>query len=524
MIRSSRSIIVISQNHAPCHCFTHYDDIQKPLVVLVVGASGDLAKKKTYPALLALWKANLLPRRTAIWGFARTTKTHDELRQHLKPHLVRSLLPDNNDGNASTSANEQTVDEFLAYCFYRAGSSYGDVDVVQSILKDATATNDSDAAATITPLDNLLVYLAIPPHVFSESTLAVKTALEQLPPVAGFTRIVLEKPFGQDTASCQELLDSLAQQQWSEDQLYRIDHFLGKEMVQNLLTLRQHNPWLRAVWNKDVVQSVHILCKEQQGTKGRGGYFDPIGMMRDLLQNHLLQILTLVAMNVPADGNDSKSLWTPNDIRNAKVDVLNHIPAIQLSDCLLGQYDGYKDDATIENRDTVTPTYAAVKVQVNTPEWQDVPFVLEAGKALDERLCEIRLHFKGSTNSQPNALVLRLQPNPAVYFCANLKTPGFSETPASTHLGVDYAGANNKIPDAYTRLLLDVLRGQQASFVRDDELLAAWKIFTPVLHQTERECIEPLPYSSGTSGPVVRDEYLQAMGIGQPWLSPPAAL
>jgi glucose-6-phosphate 1-dehydrogenase len=483
-------------------------------MILVVGASGDLAKKKTYPALLELWKAHLLPDNVTIWGFARTVKSHTELRQHLRPHLLGSLQEHKHNANSQdTDANngkEAEVDKFLSLCFYQAGKSYGDTDVLDNIFRQNA------------PIHNLLVYLAIPPHVFSATTAAIRFSTQHLTePVTGFTRIVLEKPFGNDTASCQVLLDALRLQKWSESNLFRIDHYLGKEMVQNILCMRQNNPWLRALWSKDVIQSVHILFKEPFGTDGRGGYFDPYGMIRDVLQNHLLQILTLVAMEMPA-GSTSKSI--SEDVRDAKVEVLKNIPAIQLRDCLLGQYDGYKDDPSIENRETVTPTYAAVKLDVNTPTWSGVPFVLEAGKALDERLCEVRLHFKGSTKSQPNALVMRLQPTPALYFCANLKKPGFSETPVSTHLGVDYAGEASKIPDAYTRLLLDVLRGHQASFVRDDELLAAWKIFTPILHQTEQEGVQPLSYQMGTSGPESRADYLEEVGVTQAWSPPASAL
>jgi glucose-6-phosphate 1-dehydrogenase len=505
------------------HTSSTYSNYQQKLLVLVVGASGDLAKKKTYPALLELWKAHLLPRHVSIWGFARTVKSHEELRQHLRPHLLASSLLKQKRKDHGQSNDEAVVDRFLSLCFYRSGKSYGDTDVVDSILRDNT------------PIHNLLVYLAIPPHVFSETTAAIRYSTQRMTdtnPIYGFTRIVLEKPFGNDTASCRVLLDALHHQQWSESNLFRIDHYLGKEMVQNILSMRQNNPWLKALWCKEVVQSVHILFKEPFGTDGRGGYFDPYGIIRDILQNHLLQILSLVAMEMPstddadadADAGSASRKSKSEDIRSAKVNVLKNIPAIQLRDCLLGQYDGYKNDPSIENRETVTPTYAAVKLNVNTPTWEGVPFVLEAGKALDERLCEIRLHFKGSTESQPNALVMRLQPTPALYFCANLKKPGFSETPVSTHLGVDYAGAANKIPDAYTRLLLDVLRGHQASFVRDDELLAAWKIFTPVLHQTERDCVQPLQYEMGTSGPESRADYLETVGVTQAWLPPASAL
>jgi len=481
---------------------------QKSLLVVVIGASGDLAKKKTYPALYALWNACLLPANTTICGFARSAKANEDFRNHLKPYLKSSKK----DGGDTSR-----VDAFLSLCQYRKGASYGDWEGIQSILSE-------------TNCDNILIYLAIPPHVFGDSTGAVMKARKNLEAEnpsntsKGFFRVVLEKPFGHDTDSCKELLQSLSDQEWPEEELYRIDHYLGKEMVQNILTLRQHNPWLGALWNKHVIQSVHLIWKEDIGTEGRGGYFDPYGIIRDILQNHLLQVLTLVAMEPP-------SKWTSDEIRNAKVDVLKAMPTIELKDCLLGQYDGYKDDPTIENRETVSPTYACIQTKVNSSRWEGVPFIMEAGKALNERVCEIRLHFRGQDDgsefdgmSQPNALVIRLQPTPKVFFTANLKTPGFSSTPASTHLGVDYESHLDDIPDAYTRLLLDVMRAQQENFVRDDELIEAWRVFTPVLHETEKNKVGPLPYARGTSGPELRQDFLNGMGVTQPWLPPASAL
>ena len=226
-----------------------------------------------------------------------------------------------------------------------------------------------------------------------------------------------------------------------------------------------------------------------------------------------MQVLSLIAMEIPEK-------MSSEEIRDAKVNVLKNMPIICLEDCLLGQYDGYKDDPTIENKETVTPTYACVRTFVRTATWDGVPFVLEAGKALDERLCEVRLHLKGE---QHNALVLRLQPRPALFLTANLKTPGFSHVPVSTHMGVDY-GVLSAIPEAYTRLLLDALRGQQANFVRDDELLQAWHLFTPVLHQIDREHVRPLPYAKGTNGPENRADFLVGMNVRQVWLPPPSAL
>ena len=368
---------------------------------------------------------------------------------------------------------------------------------------------------------HFLLCLPSNPPVFGDSTGAVMKARNNLSSAQqssnGFFRVVLEKPFGNDTESCQQLLQTLADQKWPEQELYRIDHYLGKEMVQNILFMRQHNAWLEALWNKNVIQSVHLIWKEDIGTEGRGGYFDPYGIIRDILQNHLLQVLTLLAMETPHE-------WTSDEIRNQKVNVLKHMPTIELGDCLLGQYEGYKDDPTIENQDTVSPTYACIRTLVNTPRWEGVPFVMEAGKALNERVCEVRLHFRGSPDSQPNALVMRLQPTPKVFFTANIKTPGFASTPACAHLGVDYTNHLQDIPDAYTRLLLDCFRAQQENFVRDDELLEAWRVFTPVLHETEREKVQPLPYNRGTMGPELRADFLKKVGVTQPWLPPASAL
>jgi glucose-6-phosphate 1-dehydrogenase len=495
----------------------------------VVGASGDLAKKKTYPALLALYRAGLLPVNTVIWGFARSPKTTQDFRQHIAASLEDDdddEEEDNHDKSSFVSNDKKNrkKEAFLQACYYRNGTSYGDADCLASILQEAS------------PRLNVLVYLAVPPHVFGETTAALQMARRTLESGGsagagrgshssttnfdkGWFRVVLEKPFGRDLATCETLLQELQAQKWPERDLYRIDHYLGKEMVQNLTTLRQHNPWLGALWNKSVVQSVHILFKEPFGTEGRGGYFDNIGIIRDILQNHLLQVLTLVAMELP------KGEWTADSIRDEKVKVMQSMSTLEVDDCLLGQYEGYRNDKTIVDKTTVCPTYAAIHCRLDkSPTWQGIPFVLEAGKALDERLCEVRLHLHGSRSSPPNALVMRLQPTPAVYFAANVKTPGFSSTPISSHWGVTYEQHLQDIPEAYSRLLLDVLRGHQENFVRDDELRRAWEIFTPLLHRLEEEKIAPLPYERGEEGPANRQDFLRTMGIAQPVLPLASAL
>lgn len=271
------------------------------------------------------------------------------------------------------------------------------------------------------------------------------------------------------------------------------------------------------VWNRNAIENVTLTFKEPFGTDGRGGYFDNYGIIRDILQNHLLQVLTIVAMEPPC-GDDGDS------IRDAKTEVLKHMDPIVLDDVFLGQYEGYTDDPTIANKDTNCPTYAALRCWVHTPRWEGVPFILQAGKAMDEKLCEVRIRFKAPTTLGAigdvhkdtlvrNELVLRLQPNPSLELLGNIKTPGLASEPMRSSMAMNYSDIPNlSNPDAYTRLLLDVLRGRQGSFVRDDELRRSWEIFTPILHAIERDNIRPLPYKFGSTGPEEVDGWLKEKG------------
>ena len=344
------------------------------LAIVVIGASGDLAKKKTYPSLLNLYDDNLFPKDTLIWGYARSPMTDDELRDRLRPYLLGSdHAPD-------------IVERFLARCRYIGGKSYGDLEAYKRMSQ---AIEAHEAASNHQKHHNRLFYFAIPPNVFAETGLAIKQSCMQ-DESKGWTRLIVEKPFGRDLASFNELNKTLSQH-FTENHLYRIDHYLGKEMVQNLTVLRFSNTWFERIWNAENIKCVILTFKEPFGTEGRGGYFDQYGIIRDILQNHLLQVLTLMAMEAPTkvDGPGAGKA-----IRDAKVAVLNAIPPIKLEDCILGQYQGYADDPTIENKDTNTPTFAVIKLEINTPRWHGVPFILKAGKALDERKAEMRVQFK----------------------------------------------------------------------------------------------------------------------------------
>ncbi|KAE9216668.1 Glucose-6-phosphate 1-dehydrogenase [Phytophthora fragariae] len=299
-------------------------------------------------------------------------------------------------------------------------------------------------------------------------------------------------------------------------------------MVQNLLVLRFGNTIFEPIWNRNYVSSVTITFKEDIGTQGRGGYFDSYGIIRDVMQNHLLQVLSLVAMEPPVlcAGKDYS-----NYIRDEKVKVLNCIEPIKLENTVLGQYEGdkernepgYLEDPTVP-KGSVTPTFATAIMYVNNARWAGVPFIMKAGKALNERKGEIRVQFRpppGSEHMFPGVkipvqeLVLRLQPEEAVYMKMNMKCPGLQTRAISSELDLSYSeryeGA--EVPDAYTRLILDVLRGKQAAFVRDDELRAAWKIFTPLLDEIEGQKVKPLPYKFGSRGPKESDELVNKVGF-----------
>ncbi|RLN58035.1 hypothetical protein BBP00_00007216 [Phytophthora kernoviae] len=478
------------------------------LTIFVIGASGDLAKKKTYPSLFALYVSGYLPEHVVIVGYARSPKNDVDFRAQIAPWIK----PKNSEYEAKKEA-------FLNKLIYRSGA-YDSAEDVGKVSKEMEALEEAKGSSVI----NRLFYFAIPPSVFVPIGTSIKKAALT---TRGWNRLIVEKPFGHDLTSFNKLSADMGAL-YGEDEIYRIDHYLGKEMVQNLLILRFANAIYEPIWNRNYISSVTITFKEDIGTQGRGGYFDSYGIIRDVMQNHLLQVLSLVAMEPPARaaGKDYS-----NYIRDEKVKVLNCIEPIKLENTVLGQYQGdkernepgYLEDPTVP-KGSVTPTFATTVMYVNNPRWAGVPFIMKAGKALNERKGEIRVQFKappGAEHMFPGVkipvqeLVMRLQPDEAVYIKMNVKSPGLQTKAISSELDLSYAeryeGA--EVPDAYTRLILDVLRGKQAAFVRDDELRAAWTIFTPLLDEIEGQKVKPLPYAFGSRGPKESDELVNKVGF-----------
>lgn len=305
-----------------------------------------------------------------------------------------------------------------------------------------------------------------------------------------------------------------------DDKTFRIDHYLGKEMVKNVMMVRFANIFFSQIWNRSNIDNIQITFKEPFGTEGRGGYFDEFGIIRDVIQNHLLQVMSLIAMERPISTD-------AEDIRDEKVKVLKCIPPISVNDALLGQYiaengkPSYLDDVTIKNKDSLTPTFAALVLFVQNERWEGVPFVLKAGKALNEAKVEVRIQFRNVAGSlyngaARNELVLRVQPDEAVYIKFNNKQPGLSYQTIQTELDLTYQNryTDMAIPDAYESLILDVLRNDHSNFVRDDELVAAWKIFTPLLHKIDahHSDIKLSNYKYGSRGPAELDNFMKRYG------------
>ncbi|MBP7869207.1 MAG: glucose-6-phosphate dehydrogenase [Candidatus Hydrogenedentes bacterium] len=469
------------------------------LSIVVIGASGDLAVKKIFPALFALYCRKLLPESFTCHGFARSPMSDEQFRNLLKEHLTCRYTP-------GETACRQYMDVFLNRCFYTIGR-YDSVDDYQNLK--AAMEKHEPASMQVTRL----FYFSIPPFLFGEVAKSLHAAkLSEDHPGKSACRIVVEKPFGRDRSSSDALTRELSRV-FTEPQTYRIDHYLGKEVVQNLMVLRFANLIFEPLWNRNNIAHVHIYWSEDIGTEGRAGYFDKYGILRDVMQNHLLQMLALVAMEEPLNLN-------PESVRNEKVKVLRAISPVTLDDIVVGQYtaaeyqgkqhNGYLGEDGVP-ADSITPTYAAAVLKVHNRRWDGIPFLISAGKGLHDRKTEIHIAFRhvpanifAASTSIPaaNELLIRVQPDAGISLNIMTKVPGLRVALRETELNLSYAAAfTGEIPDAYESLLLDVIQGDKSLFIRADELEAAWDIFTPVLHDLESCTIPPQPYPFGSHGP-----------------------
>ncbi|KAM4071278.1 hypothetical protein ACB094_11G050100 [Castanea mollissima] len=470
---------------------------ESTLSIVVVGASGDLARRKIFPALFALFNEDRLPENFTIFGYARSIMTDEELRNMISKTLTCRV-------DKRENCNEK-MDAFLKRCFYQSGQYSSE----EHFLELDNKLKGKEAGR----LSNRLFYLAIPPNMFVD---VARCAKHRASSENGWTRVIVEKPFGRDTESSRELTRGL-KQYLSEDQIFRIDHHLGEELVENLLVLRFSNLVFQPLWSRNYIRNVQLIFSEDFGTEGRGRYFDNYGIIRDIMQNHLLQILALFAMDTPVS-------LDAEDIRNEKVKVLRSVKPVQLEDVVIGQYKGdcdgntsypsYTDDMTVSNN-SLTPTFAAATLFINNAQWDGVPFLMIAGKALHSKRTEIRVQFrhvpgnlynhKSGTDldNATNELVIRIQPDEAIYLKINNKVPGLGMRLDRSELNLLYkARYPREISDAYERLLIDAIKGERRLFIRSDELDAAWQVLAPLLKELEEKKVAPELYTYGSGGPV----------------------
>jgi glucose-6-phosphate 1-dehydrogenase len=461
--------------------------------MVIFGASGDLTKRKLFPALYSLAYRRLLPEKFGVVGVARTEQTDDEFRERMK-----------------AAVQEFGRDEFRD-------------DVWQSLAEGMhyVAGEEADAvldrvAGVLTELDrergtagNRVYYLAVPPDAFEP----IVEAVGKRRSTEGWTRLIVEKPFGHDLASAQEL-NAILERHFDESEIYRIDHYLGKETVQNMLALRFANGIFEPIWNRQFIDHIQITVAESIGIEGRATYYERAGAIRDIFQNHLLQLVALTAMEPPID-------FTSDSVRNEKVKVLKSMHTPGPKSVVRGQYGrgyvegeevpGYREEPGVDPN-SMTETFVAAKLYVDNWRWADTPYYVRAGKRLARRETTIAIQFKRAPHPpfeelaaeglRPNVLLIYIQPDEGVSLAIGAKVPGQGLQIRTVHMDFLYGGAfRTDMPEAYERLLLDCMRGDATLFTREDEVTEQWKLVDAIVAAWRRDRPSFPNYPAGTWGP-----------------------
>ena len=453
--------------------------------LVIFGATGDLARRKILPGLYRRFLAGQMPEESLIIGAARGDLTDDDFRDQVRAAIAEFVPADRQDSAA--------IEGFLARLGY--------------VPIDATGSNGW-AALKAMMRDNVVraFYFSVAPGLFGD----IASRLHDHGIADAWSRIVVEKPFGRDLASARALNGVLARH-FTEAQIYRIDHYLGKETVQNLMAVRFANILFEPLWKAEYVDHVQITVAETVGVNGREAYYDKSGAMRDMVQNHMMQLLCLIAMEPPYH-------FDPDAVRDEKLKVIRALKPMPPENIVRGQYGAGAGDkgyvAHSENPGSKTESYIALKVHVSNWRWQGVPFYLRTGKRLRARTSEIAITFKQPPHAifddakgwQENVLVIRLQPNEGMNLMVMIKEPGpggmrLMQVPLDMSFAAVLGEEAEETPDAYERLIMDVIRGNQTLFMRGDEVEAAWAWTDPIIEGWEARGDKPQTYDPGSSGP-----------------------
>jgi glucose-6-phosphate 1-dehydrogenase len=480
--------------------------IPDPCALVIFGASGDLTRRKLLPAIYALAARGLLPERFAIVGVSRTEETDEEFRMRMK-EAVREFGRDKLDERVW-----KRLADGMHYVAADVAGGGGEDELLQLLarldLQRGTA-------------GNRLFYLAVPPA-------AMPVLVQKLGPRRdewqGWTRLIVEKPFGHDRASARALREQ-GTRYFGEHEIYRIDHYLGKETVQNLLALRFANGIFEPIWNRQFVDHVEITVAESLGIEGRADFYEHAGAIRDVFQNHLLQLVALTAMEPPVD-------FTADSVRNEKVKVLRAMRQPRAREVVRGQYEsgyidgnrvpGYRQEPGVAPN-SMTETFVAAKLHVDNWRWADTPFYVRTGKRLPKRETTIAIQFQRAPHPPfakdaaeamyPNVLVVHVQPDEGVSLAIGAKVPGQGLTIRTVLMNFLYGGAfRTELPEAYERLILDCLLGEATLFTRADEVDAQWAIVDGIVARWKRERPSFPDYPAGTWGPPEAVELIRRDG------------
>jgi glucose-6-phosphate 1-dehydrogenase len=476
-----------------------------PCVLVIFGASGDLTRRKLFPALYSLAVRRLLPEKFAVVGVSRSAESDDEFRERMK-HAVQEFGRDE---------FKEDVWNWLADGMCYVATDFADEageDHISAVLNGLDRSRGTAG--------NRVYYLAVPPD-------AISTLLHEIGErrsAEGWTRIIIEKPFGHDLESAQELNEEI-KRHFSEKEIFRIDHYLGKETVQNLLALRFANGIFEPIWNRQFVDHVQITVAESIGIEGRSAFYERAGAIRDVFQNHLLQLVALTAMEPPID-------FSADSVRNEKVKVLRALHTPGPKNVVRGQYGrgyiegeevpGYREEPGVAP-ESMTETYVAAKLYVDNWRWADTPFYVRAGKRLARRETTIAIEFKRAPHPpfeivdeeglRPNVLVCHIQPDEGVSLEFLAKVPGQGMMLRAVHMDFLYGPTFRMgIPEAYERLLLDCFLGDATLFTRADEVEEQWSLVDAIVAPWRRDRPSFPNYAAGTWGPAGSDELMKRDG------------